>query len=178
MFGKKCRSCQKRIPKKKNIGTNEYPICTDCLEDMYAEGDLNKLNVIVSNGIDVSIPFDNVGRTGLMVSALHGHSEMVKRLLELNVDVNCRQHEDADALFLTLICFSAPDNLENISRYVEIVELLAKYGANLNRNLGGVTPLAMAVVAQRICAQANKTTQANKMAPMIDCLVRLGAKMP
>ena len=109
------------------------------------------LDILLSNGFPANESYGPV--TPLMLSALHGHTRCLARLLKARADVN----HVSETLILyntALLCATASGNLSSVS-------LLIEAGANLD--VGNISPIMVAVEAGH-CHIASKLLSAGSNA--------------
>ncbi|MCA1978882.1 MAG: ankyrin repeat domain-containing protein [Thiobacillus sp.] len=125
------------------------------LLDAARAGDVAKLKSLLDGGADHSTA-DDAGETALMLAAHHGHLAAVNVLIAAGADVNAASPQGWTALA------KAAYNGETERGYVEVVEVLADAGANLDaRIFFGITPLMLAA--------------GGGDASVVECLINRGA---
>ncbi|XP_064621025.1 protein fem-1 homolog B-like [Lineus longissimus] len=107
--------------------SNSTPLRAACFD-----GRLEIVEYLLKNNADFTIAnkYDN---TCLMIACYKGHVKVVRALLSAGSDPNLKAHCEATALHFAAEC-----------GYVEIVKLLIQYGATLQPNNVGMTPLMTA----------------------------------
>ena len=125
------------------------------LFDAARAGDLTALQTRLAAGANPAAT-DEAGETALMLAAQGGHVAAVKALIAAGADVNAASPQGWTALA------KAAYNGETERGYVEVVELLADAGANLDaRIFFGITPLMLAA--------------GGGDASVVECLINRGA---
>ncbi len=118
-------------------------------------GDAVKLKSLLAAGA-APASADEAGETALMLAAHHGHLAAVQALIAAGADVNAASPQGWTALA------RAAYNGETERGYVEVVEVLADAGANLDaRIFFGITPLMLAA--------------GGGDASVVECLINRGA---
>ena len=85
-----------------------------------ADGDLARIDALLSLGFDLSAPLDDYGQTAVFLSAANGHLHILRRLLALGLSPDCPSHGGS-----TAACAAAARG-----RY-EALALLSEAGADL-----------------------------------------------
>ena len=125
------------------------------LFDAARAGDLAALNALTNAAADLGA-VDESGETALMLAAHGGHAAAVRLLIAAGADVNAVSPQGWTALA------KAAYNGETERGYVEVVEVLADAGANLDaRIFFGITPLMLAA--------------GGGDASVVECLINRGA---
>jgi ankyrin repeat protein len=97
------------------------------------DGNTEAVKLDLADGIDVNAKDDN-GRTPLHHVAEEGHKEIAELFIAAGADVNAKNNLGG-----------TPLHEAAASGCKEIVELLVTKGADVNANIGGWTPLQLAV---------------------------------
>jgi hypothetical protein len=125
------------------------PIFADLNEkllDAVEEGDIAKVQELLKKGADPNArdhgPRERwwrYGKTPLCLAVEHGHSEIVKLLIEHGADVNASCYIDS---------FETPLHRAVVDDNIEIAKLLIQNGADVNarRSFDGLTPLHLAAL--------------------------------
>ncbi|XP_076288079.1 protein fem-1 homolog CG6966 isoform X2 [Lasioglossum baleicum] len=109
--------------------TRSTPLRAACFDGYF---DIVKL--LVNHGADIEIA-NLHGHTSLMIACFKGHINIVRYLLALKADVNRKSARGNTALH---------DGAESGS--LEIVKMLIKYGAKMDADYCGMTPLLTAAI--------------------------------
>jgi len=147
------------------------------LQEAAASGKINVIKYLVSNGANVNVGVEHLGRTPLHNAAAHGQFETVKYLISIGADVNAKRDNNRTPLFEATLCgkteivkylvsAGADVNVKTSGGntmlhyaaekgYIEIVEFLISMGLDVNvQGLYGRTPLHNAAI--HFCADPSK----------------------